>query len=481
MKSILWSLTLIATLLTSIALCSCNKKETLDFDIPAEAIIVTNYGMEGSTSFDSSNITSITVSSIPTGWKLNKIDMYTSTITVTAPEFGEDVITSDTMTLIGYTPTGKTKTISILLAIKDPVDYYATPSNCYIAAEPDKLYIFNPMVDGCGNALNTARIGIIWQSYATTVTIQDKDVIKHLDMRDGKAQFYVGAIKEEDEEDVRVLAGNALIGAYDKDDNLIWSWHIWATNNDPRENTITLNGEEMMNINLGADCNSNGATDSDTIYGSYGLYYQWGRKEPFVGPATYHFSLNADAEMFGNDGFPMYIEYVESSALYGTTTWASSHPTSFITGYKENAHDWIYSGHETSWSAENNPCPTGWHIPEASVFANLTIATADDERTWEELQKMYGLHLVDTTTSEEYFFTAQGRRNYLDGRLDIINDDETLPVPWSAYYWTSTTDGERAKALYFDLNTATRTWNGFDASRSMRRANALPIRCVKDK
>ena len=93
---------------------------------------------------------------------------------------------------------------------------------------------------------------------------------------------------------------------------------------------------------------------------------------------------------------------------------------------------------------------------------------------------MYGWHLEDSTTGESHFFTAAGRRNYLDGRLDIINDDDFRPIPWSGYYWTATTDGAQAKALFFDLNTETRTWNAINTSRSMHRANALPVRCVRE-
>ena len=93
---------------------------------------------------------------------------------------------------------------------------------------------------------------------------------------------------------------------------------------------------------------------------------------------------------------------------------------------------------------------------------------------------MYGWHLEDTTTGQSHFFTAQGRRNYLDGRLDIVNDDETCPIPWSGYYWTATESNNDAVAMFFDLNSATRTWNGFDAARAMQRANALPVRCVKE-
>jgi hypothetical protein len=101
---------------------------------------------------------------------------------------------------------------------------------------------------------------------------------------------------------------------------------------------------------------------------------------------------------------------------------------------------------------------------------------------WREAQHLYGWMLTDTTTGVEHFFTAQGRRNYLDGRLDIVNDDEMRPVPWSGYYWTTTLAEKDADAtaLFFDLNSATRTWNGFDAKCAMHRANALPVRCVKE-
>jgi uncharacterized protein (TIGR02145 family) len=145
----------------------------------------------------------------------------------------------------------------------------------------------------------------------------------------------------------------------------------------------------------------------------------------------------------------------------------------------------MYNGHDnTLWSTtaktENDPCPAGWRVPDASVYANLTIATTYDQMAWETLQPQYGIMLTDTETAAEFFFTAQGRRNYLDCRLDIINDDEVCPIPWSGYYWTATTDGGDASAMFFDLNTTTRTWNGFDAKRAMHRANALPVRCVKE-
>ena len=157
-----------------------------------------------------------------------------------------------------------------------------------------------------------------------------------------------------------------------------------------------------------------------------------------------------------------------------------------ITGNKDNAYDWLFEGHEELWSAnaksEHDPCPAGWRIPDSSVYANLTINPVDDDMAWRDAQGMYGWNLVDKNDqSKSYFFSAAGRRNYLDGRLDIMNDDDERPVPWSGYYWTaSTSDDGKAEAMFFDLNSQTRTWNGFSSAMPMQRANAMPVRCVRE-
>ncbi|MBR5818911.1 MAG: hypothetical protein IKY50_02775 [Alistipes sp.] len=484
MKKIFYSLTLLAVAIATLTITACSKSETFSLAVPAKGIIVSMPGDSGTTTFDSANITSITTTSVPKGWTVNNIDMYSSTITVTAPS-REDLDKNSaelngTLSLKGYTPTGNTKNLSIHLAIvENVVDYSTTPANCYVATQPDTRYIFDPTTCGNKSNVNTVKVQVIWET--------TKDLIQYLDIRDGKASFYIAGYKDEETEEVGVKAGNALVGGYDDADNLLWSWHIWVTKNDPMatENTITIGGATLMNMNLGAECNSNGSTDTNTIFNSYGLYYQWGRKEPFVGPTTFDFDLNNDHTLTNYKGSSAYIDYVESTASEGTLQWATDNPLSIIKGHKDNDYDWMYNGHDnTLWSTtaktENDPCPAGWRVPDASVYANLTIATTYDEMAWETLQPQYGIMLTDTETAAEHFFTAQGRRNYLDCRLDIINDDEVCPIPWSGYYWTATTDGGDASAMFFDLNTATRTWNGFDAKRAMHRANALPVRCVKE-
>ena len=480
---------IVAILALAGIMTSCSQTETKSLKVPSRSIFVAAPGDTGSTSFDSSNITSLTPTSIPKGWEVVDIDMYTSTITVKAPSsFDNEEVESGTLSLKGYTPTGATKSVDVFLAIvSEEVNYYAQPANCYVACKPKVRYIFNPMVGGSDVALSTAKVELLWQT--------EKSLIKSLDMRDFNGEgnmevvFYLNPDKDDDGNELNtVVPGNALIGAYDAKDNLVWSWHIWVTNNDPvaAENTFAIGDVVMMNQNLGADTNNEGEADKDAIARSYGLYYQWGRKEPLPGPNDWNFSLNYDNVLYNDSDYETKFGYVKSSEG-GSIEWTSENPVNVVIGNPDNAYDWLNNGHDDAlWSATSktnyDPCPYGWHIPDSKTFETLTILAADDDMLWEEAQPKYGWWLEDTATDDKHFFSAAGRRNYLDGRLDNMNINEELPVPWSGYYWSATTDGDNAEALYFNLNTNTRsTWNGIETARSMQRANAMPVRCVKMK
>lgn len=471
---------IVAILVMAGIVTSCSQGEKKALEVPSRSIIVAMPGDVGSTTFDSHNITSLTPTSVPNGWEVVNIDMYTSTITVKAPEsFDNEEVESGTLSLKGYTPTGNTKSVDVFLAIvPKEVDYTAAPANCYVAYEPKVRYKFDPTRAGNGSmVLPTANVRLLYQT--------TESLIRYLDMRDGFATFYIAPDTDDNGNELDTLIpGNAIVGAYDADGNLIWTWHIWVTNTNPFDNTITLGGVTMMNQNLGADTNNEGKSDTDAIGRSYGLYYQWGRKEPLAGPKNWNFSLNADDVLYDYNDYEISVGYVESSEG-GSTEWTNIHPQYVVIGNPDNDYDWLYDSHDDAlWSAEaktnNDPCPAGWHVADSKVFESLTISAADDAMMWEEAQKMYGWWLEDTTSGEKYFFSAAGRRNYLDGRLDNMNVNDECPVPWSGYYWTASVDGNKAKALYFNLNTNTRTWNGIETSRSMQRANAMPVRCVKE-
>lgn len=482
MKLKFWNLAAVVVASFAVLAMGCKKEGVEIFEVPSESILieVDHAGDKGTTTFKSHNISAITVADTPKGWSVDNINMYEKSITVQSPKtFDDGEKRSGNISLNGYTPSGDKVFIQIYVAILDnpDIDYREAPANCYIAHQAATRYLFNPMVGGSATPLDTNYIEIIWET--------SEGLIKYVDMQDGVASFYIEAVKDENDEPTDELTpGNALIGAYDAAGNLLWSWHIWVTNSNPEEETINLNGQTMMNINLGADCNSNGEKDGDKIGRSYGMYYQWGRRTPIVGPESWNFALNADKRVYTVKGYERRPKYEASTAETGTLEWANNNPLYVITGNKDNAYDWLFSSHEALWNSntksEHDPCPAGWCIPDSSVYANLTISDADDAIAWQEAQGMYGWNLVDDS-GNTFFFSAAGRRNYLDGRLDIVNNNEERPVPWSGYYWTtSTTEDGMAKAMFFDLNSATRTWNGFDAARPMHRANAMPIRCVRE-
>ena len=133
-----------------------------------------------------------------------------------------------------------------------------------------------------------------------------------------------------------------MIGAYDADGELIWSWHIWATDYDPdaEGGTVDFNGYTLMNRNLGALANDNSTTDK--ILASYGLYYQWGRKDPFIGPNTYQGSEGSGASMYSGSGSRVYLKMSESSAETGTMEYAIRNPLVFITGVADTDNDWLW-------------------------------------------------------------------------------------------------------------------------------------------
>ena len=480
MRRVFHSAVMAIVLSLGLSLWACSKTETNSFVVPTYSILVSQPGETGSTEFETRNITSIEATSIPDGWSVDNIDLYTGIITVTAPKtFDNNEETEGDLVLKGYTPTGNTRTVTIFVAIlpNADIDFSDKPANCFVVTQAKTRYKFNPYIGGASTPLETSYVKLLWETR--------RGLINYIDMRDGKVSFFIGDTSDNDETELSLYPGNALFGAYNDKDELIWTWHVWVSDKNPEEHVTTLGGKEIMEMNLGAISLNDGSGNESKILASYGLYYQWGRKTPLPGPFSWNFAHNEDARLYNLDGDILYLDYVESTAETGTVAWANANPLSVITGRGENGYDWLFASTDnTLWSSqkksENDPCPHGWRVPDNTIYAYLTITEKDDAMSWEEAQPMYGWWLKDTTTNQEYFFTAAGRRNYIDGRLDNMNTNIELPVPWSGYYWTTTPLEGNASALYFNLNTNTRTWNGFEPAHAMQRANALPIRCVRE-
>ncbi len=130
--------------------------------------------------------------------------------------------------------------------------------------------------------------------------------------------------------------GNALIAAYDDENcegNILWSWHIWATNLPIEADAIEyyhynwdsngINTDQFVAGPLVMMCNLGALAERPTTAGvlntdTYGMLYQWGRKDPFPPIKTVNNGTSGQAQK-GGQTFYDYADatiYVRASQDY---------------------------------------------------------------------------------------------------------------------------------------------------------------------
>ena len=191
--------------------------------------------------------------------------------------------------------------------------------------------------------------------------------------------------------------GNAVIAAY-HNNTIVWSWHLWISNyvpvgisqpitsEDTRKkavaaaqkacaegsvhqyrgaawtyNTGSYYNKVIMDRNLGALRGTWSTTSSLESARAYGNLYQGGRKDPIPGSAD---GNRDDIDlMFDGNGvsMPLVVEKEKSNL---TLKYSIEHPAVFLAN--SSASNRIT---DASWSTTkniNDPCPTGWHVPDFS-------------------------------------------------------------------------------------------------------------------
>ncbi|MEG2365217.1 MAG: FISUMP domain-containing protein [Alistipes sp.] len=464
-RTMKWALCLVAV---AALFGACSKDEDPAWmALDSTSLFVDGLGKTATLGFTSESLQSVTVTDVPKGWTITA-DLSKKMITVTAPvALADSVVKSGTVIITGHSYESNYLVNKLFVSLSNRVDLSAQPSNCYILSQSHTEYLIDLTKRGelsADAALPVVEAKLVWQTSA--------DLIKYLKYKDGKLAFHVngdgkGALVE----------GNALIGAYDAAGNMLWNWHLWVVDAaDVKEQTYA-NGKTFMSLNLGAAGNTN--TTNAEILASYGLFYQWGRKEPFVGPATYNVAQAKDRTLYDEAGRKIALTYVASTAEIGTSTYAAAHPLDFILGVEASNYDWMYATHtEAFWGdakTVNDPCPRGWRLPSKADFAGLTIV---DKAVGND--KQFGWMLTDGAV--QAYYPAAGFRTYLKGNIQNVYNPVSgvaVPKPWVGYYWTSGVEATRSAAMFFWLDAADVQQSGIEISTPQYRANGMQIRCVK--
>lgn len=472
---------------------ACDDDEKYDFVFELQGSIVTEPGATFTMPIVARNISSVSVSSYPEGWSIDNVDVSTWSVTITAPKAytadDANIEENGLLKLTGYTSAGTSVTATCYLSLLNKsIDLTDAPSNCYAIWQKDTRYTIDVTHRGeqTTESFAAENVGIEWQS--------TKDLIKYssYNAARGEFTFFIGneEVKDEDDNviDTRVPDGSAIIAAYDANNEIIWSWHVWVTGSDIESTAIQTAAGTFMDRNLGAYANSNGSADHTTIHESYGYYYQWGRKDPFNRPYSYDMANNSNKSGYDADGKTIrYTAVTADNSDNGSEEFARKNPTTLILGAKDNGWDWLFDKHDASlWSSSqksiNDPCPRGWRVPSSEQFALLDIDAAEDALPSAEVKDKWGWYLSDAN-GVKMFMLGAGRRSYETGIFTNVNNYEsTPPVPWIGFYWTADageTDGNASKSMFFDLNTTRAVNNRYEPAREMFRANAMQIRCVR--
>lgn len=464
-------------LLTAVLFAACSKdKDSGTLVLDAPALFLDDLGMSATIGFSAANVVSLSATDQPLGWEKPVIDLAARTITVTAPTvIDADHVESGSIVLTGYTPEGSVVGASLFVGVVPTGDLKSRPANSYLITSGNVRYLFDATAQGGITGKNaTATIGVIWQ----TAT----NLIQYIDCKQGVGSFYIG------QSDEKVKEGNALLGGYDASGNLLWSWHIWATDFDADAQALAYPGYTVMSRNLGALKSDNSTTEN--VLASFGLYYQWGRKDPFVGPHTYNAEKGSSAAMYNGAGSRVYLTTLAADTGTGTIDFATKNPLTFIGGVSDTEYDWLTPSiasviTEPLWSAQKtvyDPCPYGWRVADLATFDNLTIKE-DLSKPFGDYYQKYGWTLV--RDGVESLYMGAGRRIYTNATIQNAYFPDTRNEamegqPWVGYYWTTATGAVgRAKTLYFYFDKSDVAASAVRNDSEQYRANGMQVRCVK--
>ena len=335
---------------------------------------------------------------------------------------------------------------------------FESPANCYIVSQA-RTYSFKTVKGNSSESVgDVAYAEVLWESFGTDVAPAVGDLISSASYKDGKIVF-----KTTDKK------GNAVIAAKDADGKILWSWHIWMTDQ-PQEQEYHNNAGTVMDRNLGATSSTPGEVTS------LGLLYQWGRKDPFLGSS----SISDDNEAKSTITWP---SAVKSDLSTGTIAYAIAHPTTFIYNYSSNV-DWYYTGSEstenTRWTtSESNksiydPCPAGWRVPDGGSNGvwSKALGSSSDLEGYPYDSSNGGMNFSGKFGADQtIWYPASGYRNESSG-LDRVG---SCGFYWSASPYTNNTKYNRAACDLYIYQ------NGYvDPSDYYARASSQSVRCVKE-
>lgn len=362
---------------------------------------------------------------------------------------------------MGLLPSGKIHARAMTLSAANAVDLNnfggakQTPANSYLLVRNstyrDKVFkIWAVKGNDLSQPLDDiASVEVLWESRCQGSGADANILINAVDF--DKNHIYFQTPAGDNFKD-----GNAVIAAKDALGNILWSWHIWVSNTEV--GTIScpeVSATAVMDRNLGAMKVSTIDAVSDIM--SYGLLYQWGRKDPILG-----------AKYVESGSLPGYSSSSSFSLLNTQMTLDYSIQNPMVFTYVNDSSDWC-STSDNYWDESvktiYDPCPSGYRV----MKRNTSVALWSDANT-ADLTKIVGWDIQ----SANYSFavgspaTVFPLAGYKDGNLTTSYPGKRAAI------WSS--KGSDASGYFINIRSDKTTYT----RTSSCKARAYSVRCVAE-
>lgn len=319
--------------------------------------------------------------------------------------------------------------------------------------------ILSNFINHTGNAITDPYISknagcipskaeLVWQDAPNLVS----DIKYNHGNNGGTISFHV--------DQATICQGNAVIAVKDVDDQILWSWHIWVTDNDIKNTIAVINHQNvtynLMSVNLGwcdgattsyaersckvkftagnqsQEITVKQAAESISAGGNH-PYYQWGRKDPFL-PSNG--LSNANKTWYDKDG-NAHTEAPATEKLAEGIICIKNYilkPNVMNGGYQgDNTYYNLWGADKTVGIGNDNevvktiydPSPVGFKLPASNVFTGFTTtgeytdSSSRTNGTWDSSSRGWNFY-TDSSKNKTIFFPASGFRIYSNGGANDV-------------------------------------------------------------
>ena len=329
-------------------------------------------------------------------------------------------------------------------------------TSAYTSTAPSGSEILSNFINHTGNAITDpyisknadctpAKAELVWQDAPSLVTD-----IKYNNTDNGNISF---CVKKN-----TIRQGNAVIAIKDAGNNVLWSWHIWVTDENIGQTIEVTNTTsqkyKFMPVNLGW-CDGRTTTyaersckvkftagdaskevsikqvSASITTGGNHPYYEWGRKDPFP-PSNGLFKTNKI--WYDKDG----NAHTESPKTENLSTGATCIMNYILKPDVMQGQSYGDNTYANLWSTDNNvytandenviktiydPSPVGFKLPPSNAFTGFTT-TGDVTGTFSQINGTWDSSLKGfnffTDANKTIFFPASGYRDYSNGRVRYV-------------------------------------------------------------